>query len=102
MPRAEAGGAFPAWTKSVAAVEAHFGTSLAAGLTSAQVAAARARYGYNELDKEASKPLWKLVLEQFDDPLVKARALRVAPQAPAHVRAAPRAARATCIRRARR
>ena len=74
MPRAAAaGGPFRAWTQSVAAVEAHFGTSLAKGLSAPQVTAARARYGYNELDKEAAKPLWKLVLEQFDDPLVKAR-----------------------------
>jgi Ca2+-transporting ATPase len=74
MPRAEAAGGFAPWTKTVAAVEKHFGTSVATGLTTQQVAAARARYGYNELDKEAGKPLWKLVLEQFDDPLVKARA----------------------------
>ena len=74
MPRAaSAGGPFRAWTQSVAAVEAHFGTSLAKGLSAPQVTAARARYGFNELDKEAAKPLWKLVLEQFDDPLVKAR-----------------------------
>ena len=73
MPRAEAAGGFAPWTKTVAAVEEYFGTSLAVGLTAQKVAAARARYGYNELDKEAGKPLWKLVLEQFDDPLVKAR-----------------------------
>ena len=74
MPRAAAaGGPFRAWTQSVAAVEAHFGTSLAKGLSAPQVTAARAHYGFNELDKEAAKPLWKLVLEQFDDPLVKAR-----------------------------
>ena len=42
-----------------------------AGLTAAQVTAARCVHGYNELDKEEGKPLWKLVLEQFDDALVK-------------------------------
>ena len=41
------------------------------GLTSTQVEAKRAEYGYNELDKEDATPLWKLVLEQFDDTLVK-------------------------------
>jgi Ca2+-transporting ATPase len=41
------------------------------GLTSAEVLKRRAQYGPNELDKEEGKPLWKLVLQQFDDLLVK-------------------------------
>jgi Ca2+-transporting ATPase len=41
------------------------------GLTTEQVDKKRAEYGWNELDKEDSTPLWKLVLEQFDDTLVK-------------------------------
>lgn len=41
------------------------------GLTSTQVEAKRDEYGWNELDKEDATPLWKLVLEQFDDTLVK-------------------------------
>jgi hypothetical protein len=116
MPRAEAAGGFAPWTKTVAAVEKHFGTSVAAGLTAQQVVAARARYGFNELDKEAGKPLWKLVLEQFDDPLVKARAaatrrkplrapacrLDAAARAHALRRGAPRSAALRCTRRARR
>ena len=75
---ADAGGApgssFPAWAKSVDAVEKHYGVTSAQGLSSPQVAAQRARWGFNELDKEEPTPLWKLVLEQFDDPLVKVRA----------------------------
>ena len=117
MPRAEASGGFAPWTKTVAAVEKHFGTSVATGLTTAQVLTARARYGYNELDKEAGKPLWKLVLEQFDDPLVKARAphrsrpasharagaaLLAAARAHAHARGAHRSGNAGCTPRARR
>jgi Ca2+-transporting ATPase len=43
----------------------------AKGLTSDQVTTKRSEYGWNELDKEDPKPLWKLVLEQFDDTLVK-------------------------------
>lgn len=41
------------------------------GLTSEEAHARLERDGPNELDKEPGKPLWKLVLEQFDDMLVK-------------------------------
>ena len=41
------------------------------GLTSAQVTKLRAEFGPNELDQEEGTPLWKLVLAQFDDLLVK-------------------------------
>lgn len=50
--------------------------SLDKGLSDRQVEAARKKHGLNELDKEASKPLWKLVLEQFDDTLVKVLGLQ--------------------------
>ncbi|KAL3786711.1 hypothetical protein ACHAWO_006154 [Cyclotella atomus] len=46
-------------------------TNLSTGLTSSQIESKRTEYGYNELDKEDPTPLWKLVLEQFDDTLVK-------------------------------
>lgn len=49
----------------------HYGVDPARGLTAAQVAEKRDVHGYNELDKEDPTPLWKLVLEQFDDTLVK-------------------------------
>ena len=50
---------------------AHFDVDINTGLTDAQVEVKRKEYGYNELDKEDATPLWKLVLEQFDDTLVK-------------------------------
>ena len=62
---------YPAWAHTVAQVLAHLKTDAKKGLSDKQVEAARAVYGYNELDKEDPKPLWKLVLEQFDDTLVK-------------------------------
>ena len=41
------------------------------GLTDDQVSTLREKYGPNELDKEEGTPLWQLVLDQFDDLLVK-------------------------------
>lgn len=43
----------------------------ALGLTPAEAEARRAAYGYNELAKEPPTALWKLIMEQFDDTLVK-------------------------------
>ncbi len=65
---------FPAWVRSPEQTAAHYGVNLEVGLTSEQVEEARRSYGWNELEKAPGKPLWKLVLEQFDDMLVKVSA----------------------------
>uniref|UniRef100_A0AAV1THB0 P-type Ca(2+) transporter n=1 Tax=Peronospora matthiolae TaxID=2874970 RepID=A0AAV1THB0_9STRA len=49
----------------------HFDVTEAKGLSAAAVVKQRAIHGFNELAKEEHTPLWKLVLEQFDDALVK-------------------------------
>jgi len=49
----------------------HFGVDPSKGLSPEAVEQKREEFGWNELDKEESTPLWKLVLEQFDDTLVK-------------------------------
>jgi len=59
------------WVLGAQEVLAQSKTSLDSGLSTAEVQRRREQYGYNELEKEAGKPLWKLVLEQFDDMLVK-------------------------------
>ena len=64
---------YAAWASSVDAVLQHHGVDASEGLTDAQVQAQRERYGYNQLEKDPPKALWKLVLEQFDDMLVKVR-----------------------------
>lgn len=65
------------WVQSTQEVIAEHQTSLDTGLSSSAVEQRRQQYGYNELDKEPGKPLWKLVLEQFDDMLVKVGVLHL-------------------------
>lgn len=62
---------FPAWTATPEEVAQHHGVDIATGLTQAQVEEKRAQHGFNELEKEPGKSLLALVLEQFDDMLVK-------------------------------
>mmetsp|Transcript_9814 Transcript_9814/g.26681 ORF Transcript_9814/g.26681 Transcript_9814/m.26681 type:complete len:1042 (-) Transcript_9814:320-3445(-) len=57
--------------QTVAECLAAYGVTVERGLTDAQVAEQRRVHGPNELDKEDPTPLWKLVLAQFDDLLVK-------------------------------
>lgn len=59
------------WTKSAEQVAEELGVDVRVGLDEAEVAARQARFGLNELRKEPGKPMWRLVLEQFDDMLVK-------------------------------
>jgi len=49
----------------------HFGVEVEAGLSQAQVKANQEKYGPNELPAEDGKSIWELILEQFDDLLVK-------------------------------
>ncbi|KAL1987653.1 hypothetical protein VTN96DRAFT_2894 [Rasamsonia emersonii] len=55
---------------SSAEVLRHFQVTEEAGLSQDQVLQARQKYGPNALAEEESTPLWKLVLEQFQDQLV--------------------------------
>ncbi|PNH06672.1 Cation-transporting ATPase CA1 [Tetrabaena socialis] len=55
----------------VAQVAAYLSVDLDAGLSDSDVFKARSRYGRNELAPEEGTPLWKLILKQFDDLLVK-------------------------------
>mmetsp|Transcript_18793 Transcript_18793/g.28342 ORF Transcript_18793/g.28342 Transcript_18793/m.28342 type:complete len:891 (+) Transcript_18793:75-2747(+) len=59
------------WSKPVDEVLKELDTSLETGLTPSVAASRLEKYGRNELDKEDPTPLWKLILEQFDDVLVK-------------------------------
>ncbi|KAK3011505.1 hypothetical protein RJ639_011113, partial [Escallonia herrerae] len=62
---------FPAWSWSVEQCLKEYKVKLDKGLSTYDVEKQRDGYGWNELKKEKGKPLWRLVLEQFDDMLVK-------------------------------
>lgn len=62
---------FPAWSKTVEECLEEYDVSLENGLNSHEVEKHRQIYGWNELQKKNGTPLWKLVVEQFDDTVVK-------------------------------
>lgn len=62
---------YPAWSHSVGDVEAHHRTNLKNGLSEPEAAARLAEHGPNALKKPDPTSLWAMVLEQFDDTLVK-------------------------------
>jgi len=59
------------FAKTSEEVLAYFGVDETSGLTDSQVAANQEKYGPNEMPAEEGKSLWELILEQFDDLLVK-------------------------------
>ncbi|XP_043940121.1 sarcoplasmic/endoplasmic reticulum calcium ATPase 2-like [Protopterus annectens] len=60
-----------AHTKTVEEVLSHFGVNETTGLSSEQVKRLKEKWGPNELPAEEGKSLWELVLEQFEDLLVR-------------------------------
>ncbi|XP_030629140.1 ATPase sarcoplasmic/endoplasmic reticulum Ca2+ transporting 1, like [Chanos chanos] len=60
-----------AHTKSPAECLAYFGVSETTGLSPDQVKKNLAKFGYNELPAEEGKTIWELVVEQFEDLLVR-------------------------------
>lgn len=59
------------WMKDAKGIAHQFGTDLDAGLSESQVETLRRKYGANEMPAEEGKTLFQLILEQFDDLLVK-------------------------------
>jgi len=60
-----------AHAKTYEEVLSFFGTDPERGLTEDQVRRNQEKYGLNELPVEEGKSIWTLILEQFDDLLVK-------------------------------
>ena len=59
------------WGWEVDKVVKEFGTSLENGLSSEKVEEIQKTYGLNELETPPKKSFWKLVIEQFEDTLVR-------------------------------
>lgn len=59
------------WTLPASGAARALGVDPSKGLSTAEVGRRRAAVGANELSREPATPLWKLVLAQFDDMLVK-------------------------------
>ncbi|XVF46443.1 hypothetical protein PTKIN_Ptkin03bG0027200 [Pterospermum kingtungense] len=62
---------FPAWARDVQQCQEKYQVNREIGLSSAEVEKRRQRYGWNELEKHESTSIWKLILEQFNDTLVR-------------------------------
>jgi len=63
--------AFPAWARSVSDCEARLGVSITRGLSSSEAAARLRAYGPNELAEHPGPSLLRLLLDQFEDTLVR-------------------------------
>nr|BAJ99302.1 predicted protein [Hordeum vulgare subsp. vulgare] len=62
---------FPFWARTPSECLAELGVSADRGLSSDDAAARLHKYGPNELERHAPPSVWKLVLEQFNDTLVR-------------------------------
>ncbi|XP_017233217.1 calcium-transporting ATPase 4, endoplasmic reticulum-type [Daucus carota subsp. sativus] len=62
---------FPAWAKNVSECEEALQVSSHQGLSSEEVDKRRQTYGSNELDKHHGQSIFSLILEQFNDTLVR-------------------------------
>ncbi|XP_043709135.1 calcium-transporting ATPase 4, endoplasmic reticulum-type-like [Telopea speciosissima] len=62
---------FPAWAKDVDQCLKEYKVDKDVGLTSDRVAEQRQIYGLNELEEHGGPSIWSLILEQFNDTLVR-------------------------------
>ncbi|KAK7284244.1 hypothetical protein RJT34_18986 [Clitoria ternatea] len=62
---------FKAWARDVRECEEHFKVSVKTGLNHDEVENRRKIYGLNELEKHEGQSIWRLILDQFNDTLVR-------------------------------
>ncbi|XP_057473945.1 calcium-transporting ATPase 1, endoplasmic reticulum-type-like [Actinidia eriantha] len=62
---------FPAWAKDVSECEDYYQVDRDYGLSTEEVEKSREIHGWNELEKHEGPSIWRLVLDQFNDTLVR-------------------------------
>ncbi|XP_068667876.1 calcium-transporting ATPase 4, endoplasmic reticulum-type-like [Aristolochia californica] len=62
---------FPAWARDIRECEAEYKVSTVNGLLSEEVDARRKVHGWNELEKHEGPSIFRLILDQFNDTLVR-------------------------------
>ncbi|PKI62159.1 hypothetical protein CRG98_017532 [Punica granatum] len=62
---------FPAWAREIEECEKHYETNRKYGLKSDDVQKRQSIYGLNELEKHEGQSIWSLILDQFNDTLVR-------------------------------
>lgn len=62
---------YPAWSKESCECERQYEVNRISGLTSQEAEKRQEIYGFNELDKHDGPSLWRLILDQFNDTLVR-------------------------------
>ncbi|GFZ13212.1 endomembrane-type CA-ATPase 4 [Actinidia rufa] len=62
---------FAAWAKDVSECEEYYQVDRDYGLSTEEVEKSREIYGWNELEKHEGPSIWRLVLDQFNDTLVR-------------------------------
>ncbi|KAL5546268.1 hypothetical protein UlMin_005955 [Ulmus minor] len=62
---------FPAWARDIKECERKFEVSVQSGLKAEEVEKRRKVYGSNELEKHEGQSIWSLIIDQFEDTLVR-------------------------------
>lgn len=62
---------FPAWARDIEDCAKEFEVDVERGLSSEDVERRRKIWGWNELEKHSGPSVWKLILDQFNDTLVR-------------------------------
>ncbi|XP_062117096.1 calcium-transporting ATPase 4, endoplasmic reticulum-type-like [Humulus lupulus] len=62
---------YPAWAKDIWECEERFRVSVRSGLKTDEIEERRKIHGWNELEKHEGQSIWSLVLDQFNDTLVR-------------------------------